>query len=147
MKFGIENLLLKVFSVYFEIRLFFLIRFYGEKVLCINCENGQYLLMKEILNKNFMLFVENYFGKSKKFVRFKYFIIVFFVKERDLKIFYKELLEILKFKVREYMNRLENLFKVGQGKYVGIIYISDVYRFYQYFFGLKSCGDKCIQIF
>lgn len=77
-----------------------------------------------------MLFVENYFGKSKKFVRFKYFIIVFFVKERDLKIFYKELLEILKFKVREYMNRLENLFKVGQGKYVGIIYISDVYRFY-----------------
>lgn len=145
MNSGTENPSPKASSVYLETRSLFPIRFHGEKVLCINCENGQYLLMKEILNKNFMSLAENYSGKSKKSVRSKYFTTVFLAKERDLKILYKELPEILKPKVREYMNRSENPFKVGQGKHVGIIHISDAHRLYQYFFGLKSCGDKCIQ--
>lgn len=140
-----ENPLQKNSCVYLETRLLFPIRFHGEKVLCINCENGQYLLMKEILNKNFVSLAENSSGKSKKSVRSKYFTAVFLAKERDLKILYKELPEVLKPKVREYMNRSENLSKIGQGKHVGIIHISDAHRLYQYFFGLKNCGDKCIQ--
>lgn len=140
-----ENPSQKNSSLYLETRSLFPIQFHGEKVLCINFENGQYLLMKEILYKNFRSLAENSSGKSKKSVRSKYFTAVFLAKERDLKILYKELPEVLKPKVREYMNRSENPFKIGQGKHVGIIHISDAHRLYQYFFGLKSCGDKCIQ--
>ncbi|XP_056022880.1 uncharacterized protein LOC125651867 isoform X2 [Ostrea edulis] len=133
-------------GIHSKSRLLFLIKFHGEEVLCINCEKGHYLLMREILKKNFVCLAQTRGSKGKKNLHSKYFTDVFLAKERDLNIPYKELPEDKKSKVKEYMTKSNILTKAGKGNHIGIIHINDAHRLYQYFFGLKNCRDNCIQL-
>ncbi|XP_062571946.1 LOW QUALITY PROTEIN: uncharacterized protein LOC134233905 [Saccostrea cucullata] len=136
-------------SILVEARSLFPIKFHGEKVLCINCEDGPHLLMREILKKNFVSLAQAKAGKNvpAKNLHYKYFTDVFLAKERDLNIRYKELPEERRAEVKEYMIKSEVLTKTTKGNHIGIIHISDAHRLYQYFFGLKNCGSDCIQLY
>ncbi|XP_061173494.1 uncharacterized protein LOC133182656 [Saccostrea echinata] len=132
-----------------EARSRFPIKFHGEKVLCINCEDGPHLLMREILKKNFVSLAQAKAGKDipAKNLHYKYFTDVFLAKERDLNIRYKELPEERRVEVKEYMIKSEILTRTTKGNHIGIIHVSDAHRLYQYFFGLKNCGPDCIQLY
>ena len=133
-------------SIFHETRSLFPIKFHGETVLCIKCENRLYLLMREILKKNFASLAHSNPRKNKQNLHAKYFTAVFLAKERDLNIQYKELPEEMKAEVKDYMLKSDVLTKLGKGRHIGIIHINDAHRLYQYFFGLKHCGDHCIVV-
>ncbi|XP_078314274.1 uncharacterized protein LOC111128674 isoform X4 [Crassostrea virginica] len=146
MRVGQKNPSEPAASIFHETRSLFPIKFHGETVLCIKCENRLYLLMREILKKNFASLAHSNPGKNKRKLHAKYFTAVFLAKERDLNIPYKQLPEEMKAEVKDYMLKSDVLTKLGKGRHIGIIHINDAHRLYQYFFGLKHCGDHCIVV-